>query len=164
MKIDFFCDCVPPKATAQQKGACVVWRAAGAGARAVRAGDRLPVHGASVRVYTKRRVADTKRMFAALFAGRRPPRPLDGPLRVCVTFTFPWRKGEGRAARAKGWAPMPVRPDFDNLAKTVFDVMGGLSFWSDDGQVYDGRVVKGWGDRPGVRVEIEEVEGWGVKE
>ena len=132
----FFCPCEPPRATAQQKGVCV---SAG-----------RPVF------YTKRKVQRTQSLYWSLFIGHRPPCPFNGPLRVTVVLTFPWRKSETKAVRARGWVPMPVKPDFDNLSKTPFDTLSKLSFWCDDGQVFDGRVVKGWGDRPGVRVTIEE--------
>jgi Holliday junction resolvase RusA-like endonuclease len=133
----FFCPCIPPRATAQQKGVCL------AGGRPM--------------FYTKRKVQRTQDLFYGLFLAHRPPCPFNGPLRVVVVITFPWRKGETKANRARGWMPMPVKPDWDNLAKTPFDTLSKLSFWCDDGQVFDGRLIKGWGDRPGVRVSIEEV-------
>jgi Holliday junction resolvase RusA-like endonuclease len=134
----FFCPCIPPRATAQLKGVAV------AGGRPV--------------FYTKKKVKRTQDLFWSLFLGHRPPCPFNGPLRVTVVITFPWNKGETKANRAKGWIPMPVKPDWDNLAKTPFDTLSKLSFWCDDGQVFDGRVIKGWGCEPGVRVSIEEVE------
>lgn len=139
MTYSFFCPCTPPKATAQQKG--------------VAFGGKRPIF------YTKKKVRSTQEFYYALFFEHRPPCPFDGALRVTVVITFPWRKGERKAVRALGWVPMPVRPDFDNLSKTPFDTLSKLSFWCDDGQVFDGCVIKGWGNMPGVRVTIETVDG-----
>ena len=138
MTYSFFVECVPPTVTAQQKG--------------VRVCGRRPVF------FTKKKVERSQAMLWRLFEGHRPPVPFNGALRVTVVMTFPWRKSETKANRARGWMPMPVAPDWDNLAKTPFDVLSKLSFWCDDGQVFDGRLVKGWGDRPGIRVMIEPVE------
>lgn len=134
----FFCPCDDlPRTTSQQKG--------------VRVAGGKPMY------YTKKKVQNAKDLFTSLFTGFRPPCPFNGPLRVQMVMTFPWRKSEPKANRARGWVPMPVKPDWDNLPKVPFDVMSNLSFWCDDGQIFDGRVIKGWGETPGVRVSITEV-------
>lgn len=138
MTYSFFCPCVPPKATAQQKG--------------------VGVSGGRPVFFTKKNVQKSKEFFTYLFCNLRPPVPFNGPIRVELIITFPWKKGETKVNRAKGWLPMPVRPDFDNLSKTPMDVLSHLSFWCDDGQIFDGRIIKGWGSVPGVRVTIEEAE------
>jgi Holliday junction resolvase RusA-like endonuclease len=147
MKWSFFVDCVPPKVTSQQKGVSVRCSSSNG-----------VLHSARPVVYTKSSVEAAKLLFAALFARHRPPRPLDGPLLLIVVMTYPWRKNERKSVVARGWNPIPVKPDFDNLLKVPVDALSRLSFWDDDGQVFDGRLIKGWGDKPGVRVTIEEVD------
>jgi Holliday junction resolvase RusA-like endonuclease len=138
MVLSFFVACVPPTVTAQQKG--------------VRVCGKRPVF------YTKKKVERSQDMLWRLFVDHCPPVPLNGALRVAVVMTFPWKRSETKANRARGWIPMPVEPDWDNLAKTPFDVLSKLSFWCNDGQIFDGRLVKGWGERPGIRVTIETEE------
>jgi Holliday junction resolvase RusA-like endonuclease len=138
MTYSFFCPCTPPKATAQQKGVMVT--------------TGRPVF------YTKKNVQRSKDFFYWLFVNLRPPVPFNGPLRVEIILTFPWKASETKARRASGWLPMPVGPDFDNLSKTPIDVLSKLSFWCNDSQIFDGRIIKGWGDRPGVRVTISEAD------
>lgn len=138
MNYSFFIPCVPPTATAQQKG--------------------VDTRGRVPRFYTKKTVTKSQDFFTSIFVGYRPPCPFNGPVKVTVILTFPWRKSETKRNRARGWMPMPVAPDWDNLAKTPFDVLSKLSFWCNDGQIYDGRVVKGWGNLTGVRVTIREVD------
>ena len=50
------------------------------------------------------------------------------------------------------------RPDTDNLAKAVLDVMQELGYWKDDSQVYHLSVTKSWCGsvfQPGCRVEVQ---------
>jgi Holliday junction resolvase RusA-like endonuclease len=138
MTYSFFCPCELPRTTAQQKGVSVI--------------------GGRPRFFTKAKVQRSKDFFACLFVNLRPPYPFNGPIRVEVVMTFPWRKGETKKNRAKGWMPMPVGPDYDNLSKTPIDVMSKLSFWCNDSQIFDGRIIKGWGREPGIRVTIGEVD------
>lgn len=82
-----------------------------------------------------------------------PDRPFDGPLELCLYFGFPLNKGD------KGkTVPMPVKPDFDNLAKSVCDSLTKLGFWHDDSQVVYGKVVKYRTQLPFVGVEIRPVD------
>lgn len=84
--------------------------------------------------------------FAALAAAGELPgwAPLDGPLAVSMTFTFPRRKGHfgtGRnAARLKPSAPLrPDRyPDLSKLARSTEDALTGV-VWADDARVVEYR-------------------------
>lgn len=138
MRHSFFVDCVPPTVTAQQKGVRIV--------------RGRPLY------YVKGKVRSARDFYWSIFEQNRPPVPFDGALRALIVLTYPWRSRETNKTRALRWVPMPVRPDWDNLGKLPYDVLSELSYWNDDGQVFDGRVVKGWGERPGVRVTIETVE------
>ena len=140
--ISFFVPCVPPKTTAQQKGAFSA--------------------GGRIRFFTKKKVAQAESDYISLLMRHAPADPMEGPLRLRVCLTWPWRKSEKKGVVARGWAPMTSKPDFDNASKMLCDVMTKLRFWTDDSQIADGRVAKGWGDRPGVYVEVAPFaeEGW----
>ena len=84
-----------------------------------------------------------------------PETPLSGPVRLILTWTYPWRKTEPKKTRAFGWKYCETRPDIDNLLKMVKDVMTLLGYWRDDSQVADLRFVKGWGNRAGIGVTLE---------
>ena len=67
--------------------------------------------------------------------------PLEGPLRVDVTFVLPRR-------RVRIWKSKPMprewhdrKPDKDNLEKSVYDALTGL-LWRDDSQICCGYVEK----------------------
>lgn len=84
--------------------------------------------------------------------------PLDGPIIALVIAIFPipasWSAKKRAAALACEIWPT-VRPDWDNLAK-MLDALNGIVF-RDDVIVVDGRVIKRYGERPRLVVEIREV-------
>ena len=136
----FFESCIPPKTTAQQKG--------------------VAFSGGRPRFYKKARVRESETLYSLILRKHAPKAPLSGALQVWVDVVFPWRKSDGKGVRA-AWKriPHPVRPDADNLEKTILDVMSKLGFWGDDAQVADLRLRKYFGDGPGVGVWIGEAVG-----
>lgn len=84
-----------------------------------------------------------------------------GPCAVSLVFVFPRLKAHFRASGAlKDSAPAwhTVKPDGDNLAKAVLDALTQCGLWSDDNLVCDLRVVKRYGDTPGCRVCVRELD------
>lgn len=115
----------------------------------------------SGRTYTPTRSTDAQRLVgeAALAAGggKRPLFPVE-PLSVAISAVFPYAKGTAKKRIEPGWVFMGVRPDADNLCKTVLDGCNGV-VWADDAQVVELVVRKfrsGAGDE-GFYVEISEV-------
>lgn len=89
--------------------------------------------------------------LASLLAPHAPREPVDGPVTLFVDAYLPLPKSKPKkwqaAARAGEIIPT-VKPDADNLAKHLKDVMGQLHFWLDDKQVADLRVRKFYADVP----------------
>ena len=81
--------------------------------------------------------------------------PLEGALAVIVTATFPvplsWSK-RNRAAALAGSLAHTKTPDCDNLLKTI-DALNQIC-WLDDKQITHATVVKQYGERPSLRIEI----------
>ena len=134
-ELSFRLDCVPPTATAQQKGAFVC--------------------GVRVRFFTKKKVRQSENFLAALLSMHAPDVPFSEPVAVTVRWTFPWRKSE-RKSIVRAGVPVPhvSRPDLDNLEKNLLDVLTRLRFWTDDSLVADKRTSKFWGQNPGIDVTI----------
>ena len=131
----FRLDCVPPTATAQQKGAFVC--------------------GGRVRFFTKRKVRESGDFLAALCLMHRPDVPFSVPVSLTARWTFPFRKSERRSVVKAGTdVPHTSRPDLDNLEKGLLDVMTRLNFWTDDSLVAEKSTSKWWGPRPGIDIEI----------
>jgi len=79
----------------------------------------------------------------------RPDQPLDGPIRLDAIFRFPRPKSAHKDA-----VFMAHRPDEDNLKKALNDAITYARIWTDDSRVCDGRVMKIYGEPPGVTVRI----------
>lgn len=137
-ELSFRLDCIPPTATAQQKG--------------------VFVRGGKVRFFTKKKVREGENFLAALLSMHAPDVPFSEPVAVKVRWTFPWRKSERKSIVTAG-NPVPhtSRPDLDNLEKALLDVMTRLNFWTDDSLVTEKSTSKWWGPRPGIDIEIRPV-------
>lgn len=133
--VAFRIDCVPPTATAQQKGAFVC--------------------GGHVRFYTKKKVRQSENFLAALISMHAPDIPFSCPVSLMVRWEFPYRKSE-RKGTVKAGVPVPhtSRPDLDNLEKNLLDVLTRLNFWTDDSLVAEKFTSKCWGPKPGIDIEI----------
>ena len=79
-----------------------------------------------------------------------------GPLLLRLTFRFMWRKSEPEKNICDP-KPKDTKPDWDNLAKNICDVMESMGFYKNDSQLADVHVRKYWTDSPGVSVIIEEL-------
>lgn len=86
--------------------------------------------------------------------------PLQGPLKVEVTFRFPLpasaRVGVKRRVAGGEWVPHSHKPDLENCVKSLQDGLTGIC-WVDDSQVAEGIWRKGYGVTPGVEVSV-----WGL--
>lgn len=84
--------------------------------------------------------------------------PLEGPLTAVVVAIFPvpasWSNKKRQAALAGHVWPTTI-PDADNLLK-VLDACNEI-VWRDDKQIVDARIVKRYGDRPRLIVEVREI-------
>lgn len=94
---------------------------------------------------------------------------MEGPLAVSAFFVFPCLKTEERKTAPAPMRWKPQKPDVDNIAKAVLDLLGG-HVWKDDSQVVDLHVRKlnaPQGVEPFIRVTIataEEIpESWVLK-
>jgi len=87
---------------------------------------------------------------------------LTGPLLVTMTFyqTRPaCHYGSGKNAKVlKDSAPMwPTgKPDVLKLTRAVEDACTGI-LWKDDSQIVDERIVKCYGDKPGVMIGVQRL-------
>ena len=130
--MNFYIDMVPPTVTAQMR--------------------RVTVRDGKPMFYKSRRLKDAKSLFLGELLLHRPEEPLEGPVRLHVTWMFPTkthREGEWRI----------TRPDTDNLQKLLKDCMTEAGFWKDDSQVCVECIGKMWTrTRPGLDITIEQIK------
>ena len=125
--------------------------------------QRVAVIGGRARTYTPTShpvnafKAAAQRAFAAAYAGP----PLDGPLRLEVTFVLPRPQNITSKTKPNPRVHHTKRPDCDNLLKSLKDALSKLA-WHDDSQVSAVQAVKyvaGGTEQPHVEVIIQELDG-----
>ena len=127
---------VPPKATAQHKGA-------------VRTKD-------SIRFYEKKEVRSARETLMGMLRPHVPKEPFDGALHVTIQLIWPHLKSAKKQVRDESFVPMVTTPDVDNSAKLFLDVMTSMGFWKDDSQVWSLTVRKFRGTNAGINLGIME--------
>lgn len=142
-RIDFFVEIEPPTVTAQQKGERVV----------------VPKVGKPfVHHFVKEEVEVAAKLLRNSFAPFAPAKPFNGPIRLVAEWTWSWRATETKGARVAGWKWKDTKPDAGNATKLMEDIMQELGFFVNDSQIADTRTTKMWGDRPGIRITIQQLE------
>ena len=88
--------------------------------------------------------------------------PTDEPVAVSIRAYFAMPKSypkEMRSLEVAESVPQCVKPDADNIAKSVCDGLKGVA-WRDDSQVMRLTVAKKYSDRPRVEVDIIRFVNW----
>lgn len=101
-----------------------------------------------VRVFTREPQRAEAYWMRELFRRSLPPgwTPRDGAARVRIELVYAARKRDRLAGDAL--LPHTVKPDADNLVKSLLDSMTRAGVWQDDAQMFDLRVRKWRGLRP----------------
>lgn len=116
----------------------------------------------SGRHYTPAKTVAYERLIAECAAevmGEREAITGPAELHVIAVFGVPGSWSKKRREAALQWQTYPtVKPDADNVAKSVCDALNGLA-WLDDSQVVDCRVKKVYGRHPRLDVTVGEFVG-----
>lgn len=107
--------------------------------------------------YPNRKVLGSGRELAVFAKRHAPAQPLDGPIRLDLTFVAPWRASESKQIRSLGERAKDTKPDLDNLAKQVCDILESLGFYKNDAQISDLHLSKRWGPEPRLDVRVERL-------
>ena len=130
-------DIVPPKATAQQKGAFV--------------------RNGKIRFFEKAKVKSAREILYASLYPFKPAEAINGIITLKVLYFFPYRKAEKKSVvKNNVIIPHTVRPDLDNLEKLLLDVMTSLQFWHDDSQICAKWTEKHFAPQGKIVIEINE--------
>lgn len=131
---------MPPRHTAQQKG--------------------FMVRNGRPHFFKKASVVRSERNTLSLVRDSLPEgfKPFGGPVAVRVRLCWPYRRTERKRVVESGrevWNA--VRPDLDNLAKGILDILTRALVWRDDGQVARLVLEKVWGPSGYWSVEVESL-------
>jgi len=118
-----------PSATAQQKGVKVI--------------------KGKPHFFEKSKVSEAKEIYKLGIAPHTPIKPLNGAVRVDIVIQYPMAKGKSPLAFKM------TRPDLDNTAKLILDVMTDLGFWYDDGQIAQLNLTKLYHEESGILIRVD---------
>lgn len=110
--------------------------------------------------YTPDKTVNYETLVRQLYIENYFGKKLEGPIKAVVTAYMYIPKSESKKRKRKMLKNeiLPCKkPDWDNIGKIITDALNGLAY-EDDKQIVDARVVKLYGDRPRVEVELEEIE------
>lgn len=131
-KLHFWMDMIPPTVTAQEK--------------------KIHVIKGRPYLYNPPEVNKAQAKLIGHLGKYVPEKKFDGPVRLIVKWCFPIT-GDHYDGQYKY-----TKPDTDNLQKLLKDCMTCCGFWKDDALVVSEIVEKFWANRPGIFIEIQEVE------
>jgi Holliday junction resolvase RusA-like endonuclease len=111
-------------------------------------------------VYTPATTKDYEELVKTVFmAGKFTMIEQHKPIRMSIVFYFAipksFTKGKLLAARHNVFRPT-VKPDIDNLCKSVMDAINGLAY-HDDSQIVEVVASKWYSTDPRVEVELKEL-------
>ena len=132
--IAFFLPIVPPTSTSQTK--------------------RLVIVGGKPMFFHNESHKSAEHDLLLLCAPHSPSAPYLCPVILEIEFVFPYRKTEKKGNLRFPKIPHTSKPDCDNMAKIVGDVLTKLKFYKDDSQVCRLVVSKFWGHTVGLGISI----------
>lgn len=103
--------------------------------------------------FEKKKVAEARAIYYGNLYDHKPTKPLQGAVRVDMVIQYPM---------AKGKSPLTfkiTRPDLDNTAKLILDVMTDLGFWNDDAQIASLELTKLYHEKSGIYIRVTELDG-----
>ena len=130
MRHSFFLEIDPPTATAQER--------------------KVDTRRGFPRFYDTAGVKYAKELLTLELKMHRPPRLMEGPLKLTVEWRF-----RARTHKPETWRD--TKPDTDNLQKLLKDCMTRTGFWRDDAQVCWEDCRKFWSRVPGIWITVEEL-------
>lgn len=104
-----------------------------------------------IRLYDPATCKDWKRTVLVQVLKRKPPAPVEGPLRMDLVFDLPRPKSAPRRVQHP-----TTRPDLDNLLKAIKDALRGVVY-RDDSQIVALTATKKYGPAPGVSIRLTHV-------
>ena len=132
------------------------------GAPRGKARARTVFRGGKAHAFTPARTRDyEEQVRLAYMVQTGQTEPFHGPVELTLRAYYPipssWPKGKSAKALARLLLPT-VKPDLDNVLKSIMDAVNGLA-WDDDKQVVMFKTSKEYSANPRVEVEIWEVNG-----
>lgn len=110
--------------------------------------------------YTPEKTLEYENWVKTCYSMKYPVMQLTGPLKVTIItyFAIPKSTSKKKAKQMLDYEILPtVKPDTDNIAKSILDSLNGIAYL-DDKQVVNLQVEKYYAETSSVSVKIEEIE------
>lgn len=118
---------------------------------------RACIRGNHASTYKASAQEQREQSLAALLVEHKPSKPITSAVELVVNCFLPIPVSKSKKWREfaeQGHIRPTVKPDADNLAKHLKDVMTQVGFWSDDRQVVDMVIRKWYGHEPRWVIEV----------
>lgn len=107
--------------------------------------------------YEKSAAKQWSRKVAELIRPFKPDKPIEGPVKAVIAWTFPYPKGTpSKRLLERSWRCS--RPDLDNMEKGILDILVDEGFMLDDSQVAAKHTMKFNGVDPFVYIHLEPLD------
>lgn len=110
------------------------------------------------RSFPSKVLATNQQTMQALMMPHRLAEPMRGPVALTMHFCYPWLKKHTARQRAEGRIYKATRPDMDNLAKNLCDVLESMRFVENDSQFCFGERAKWFDGTQRIVVRMWELE------
>lgn len=117
---------------------------------------RIGTVAGRARMFDSAELKDARAWWTAMLAPHRPQKPLDGPLWLILTITYPHKASTPKRDQGKV-LPKTTKPDCDNLSKGITDIMASLGFFNDDAQIAELWVNKQHGPTGSVSINLKQL-------
>lgn len=135
------------------------------GAAIGKARPRVTTVGGYARAYTPNKTGAFETKLRAIAAVDMAQRGLSATPDACLAEISieraPLKSWSKRKAADMRGVPIAVKPDVDNIVKSILDSLNGIAF-EDDAQVSDLKVSRRWGEVDRVHIRISLATGPGV--
>lgn len=122
--------------------------------------DRIGIRGGKAISYKSKQQRLAENILLTCLMDAKPSVPLSGAISLSIAAYVPIPQSKPRKWREsalQGEIRPTIRPDVDNYAKQVCDVMTGIYF-QDDRQIVDLTVSKYYSDTPQWVIVLEEIK------
>jgi Holliday junction resolvase RusA-like endonuclease len=112
------------------------------------------------RTYKSKEQQADERTLEAIMYEFKPPNPLAGAISVSIRAIMPIPKSKPKKWQIQAHAGLlfPTgKPDLDNVAKNILDVLVAMRFMDDDRQVCELHVSKTYDTEPGYHISLKEM-------
>jgi Holliday junction resolvase RusA-like endonuclease len=138
--VNLFLTCIPPRVSHHAK--------------------RIGRRGKFARLADKAELTAARGDLISMLMAFAPPTPLDCPLRLQLTYFWPYLSSDRRVLiQNKIPIPQITKPDCDNIAKTLIDCLVRCGFLVNDSRIWWLEVAKYRWHTPGILILLEERHG-----